>query len=207
MQVYRVIWSAFSGVLGMAGIAMASTWSLTTTLVICGFVASWAAAAAMIASPVHAPLLVLWRRIVKYVAVGVTVVLPLVGVGALLGPGLTALLLAFVVGGSPAVIRWAWRWLKQRDQPVDPSPEPDGHSSELSRTWQTSYSALHTASLSQQLQIVESRQHQLDEFERRNPEGFAAWLASEPRATGDPIPFVLGDHDRDLSPINWDGLA
>jgi hypothetical protein len=60
--------------------------------------------------------------------------------------------------------------------------------------------------LSQQLQIVESRQHQLDEFERLNPEGFAAWLASEPRATGDLIPFVLGNHDRDLSPINWDGL-
>ena len=40
------------------------------------------------------------------------------------------------------------------------------------------------------VRIVEQRRRYLDELQRRSPDGFSAWLASGPRATGDPMRFL-----------------
>lgn len=74
----------------------------------------------------------------------------------------------------------------------------------LCLAWRTSFSVLQrTNSPSQQLRIVEERQAYLDELERRDARAMAAWLASGPRAAGDPSRFVRGEapsHAR----IDWD---
>lgn len=41
------------------------------------------------------------------------------------------------------------------------------------------------------LRVVQQRQLYLDELERRNPAGLAAWLASGARAAGDPTRFIV----------------
>ena len=46
----------------------------------------------------------------------------------------------------------------------------------------------------------------LDELERRNASGFAAWLASGPQAAGDPLPYLTADHI-DVQAVDWDELT
>jgi hypothetical protein len=77
----------------------------------------------------------------------------------------------------------------------------------LSLAWRASFPELQRAtSPAQRLRIVTERQEYLDELERRNPRGLAAWLASGARAAGDPKPYVQGDSGAGRSPIDWDGL-
>jgi hypothetical protein len=77
----------------------------------------------------------------------------------------------------------------------------------LCLAWRASFSALQRAgSPTQRLRIVEQRRAYLDEIERRSAHGMAAWLASGPRAAGDPSRFVLGDSAAGRAPIDWDGL-
>jgi hypothetical protein len=64
---------------------------------------------------------------------------------------------------------------------------------ELCRQWQDSYQALREApTLALRLQIIEAREHCLDELERRDPDGLQAWLASAASAAGDPSRFLTG---------------
>jgi hypothetical protein len=101
-------------------------------------------------------------------------------------------------------------WLGE--PPVAPSSLSDNEPKSLSDNdlclaWRTSYSALQRAtSPSQRLRIVEDRRAYLDELERRNAHGMAAWLASGARAAGDPSRFVLGDSTAGRTSIDWDGL-
>lgn len=61
----------------------------------------------------------------------------------------------------------------------------------LCLAWRSSFVALQAvSSMSRELQIIHRRQEILDEIERRNPRGFSAWLASKPRAAGDPSRFL-----------------
>jgi hypothetical protein len=46
--------------------------------------------------------------------------------------------------------------------------------------------------------IVRRRQETLDELERRDPEGFARWLAAGPPAGSDPARFVRGEAGGDV---------
>lgn len=78
---------------------------------------------------------------------------------------------------------------------------------ELCLAWRASFSALQKASSrSEQLSVVEARREYIDEFERRNRPGLAAWLASGARAAGDPSRFVVGGSGAGHSAIDWDGL-
>jgi hypothetical protein len=64
----------------------------------------------------------------------------------------------------------------------------------LCLAWRSSYVALQrTSSMARELMIVQRRQDLLDELERRSAKGFSAWLASSPRAAGDPSRY-LADH-------------
>lgn len=66
--------------------------------------------------------------------------------------------------------------------------------SALGREWLRSTTAL-AAKLqpAARAAIVRRRQETLDELERRDPEGFARWLAGGPAAGSDPALFVRGD--------------
>jgi hypothetical protein len=92
-------------------------------------------------------------------------------------------------------------------QPM-PRVEPASLSDDaLCLAWRASFSALQRAdSPSQRLSIVDERRAYLDEIERRNARGMAAWLASGARAAGDPSRFVLEDGPASRHPIDWDDL-
>jgi hypothetical protein len=98
--------------------------------------------------------------------------------------------------------------LPEPSPPSEPPVAPDALSDEaLCRAWRTSFSALQRASSPmQRLRIVDERRAYLDEIERRSAHGMAAWLASGPRAAGDPSRFVLGDSATGRAPIDWDDL-
>ncbi|HET6741632.1 MAG TPA: hypothetical protein VFH76_21960 [Kribbella sp.] len=91
-------------------------------------------------------------------------------------------------------------------------PEPSAAASSLSDdalclAWRASFSALQRAqSAAQRLTIIEERRAYLDETERRNAHGLAAWLASGPRAAGNPSRFVLGDGAAGRARIDWNEL-
>ena len=66
----------------------------------------------------------------------------------------------------------------------------------LCLAWRRSFRLLEAAaSAAERLAVVEQRQQYLDEFQRRCPDGLAAWLASGARASSNPLPF-LGDARR-----------
>ena len=64
----------------------------------------------------------------------------------------------------------------------------------LCLAWRSSYVALQRAcSMGRELMVVQRRQELLDELERRSARGFSAWLASSPRAAGDPSRYLADD--------------
>lgn len=75
---------------------------------------------------------------------------------------------------------------------AEPLPDPvDLDDTELCLAWRQSFVRLEDcASGPAHLDVVRRREAYLDELQRRNPEGFAAWLASGARAAGNPLPFL-----------------
>jgi hypothetical protein len=106
---------------------------------------------------------------------------------------------------GPATAPNSWA---EPDQAPKAHIAPDALSDEaLCVAWRASFSALQRASSpTQRLRVVDERRAYLDEIERRTAHGMAAWLASGPRAAGDPSRFVLGDSAAGRAPIDWDDL-
>ena len=78
---------------------------------------------------------------------------------------------------------------------------------QLCHGWRASYVALQQRlSPVQTIAIVEERRKYLDELERRNANGFAAWLASGARAAGNPLPYLVERRVHHPT-INWDELT
>jgi len=73
---------------------------------------------------------------------------------------------------------------------------------QLCQLWRASYVALLHSSSDRMSTTVLERENYLDEFERRNRSGFAAWLASGPLASASPLPYLVG-----VPTINWDDLT
>lgn len=68
---------------------------------------------------------------------------------------------------------------------------------ELCLAWRRSFTQLQrTAGADRRQAMVDVRRAYLDELERRHPDSFATWLASNPRAAGDPARFFVhrADH-------------
>lgn len=66
------------------------------------------------------------------------------------------------------------------------------------RAWRASFVALQQQMhFETRLRLVSRRQEYLDALERRNPSGFAAWMASGARAAGDPSKYILGAGSRE----------
>jgi hypothetical protein len=143
-----------------------------------------------------------------------------IGFASLLGAGVF-LLAVLVLASSPYAVRTSRRWLGvvQRSRcmerlahacayahphyvarpPMDLSTLTD---EQLCYRWRVSYLALLHSSAGQMKETVVERQNYLDEFERRNPSGFDAWLASGPLASASPMPYLV-----DVPAINWDDLT
>jgi hypothetical protein len=136
-------------------------------------------------------------------------------VGLLVGLGLAGLAWILTLAATGRAGRW-WvrRWLVAEpllhdvggsaSAAVEPAPDPTlpgpGPSpvslqglddTALCLAWRRSYLQLQQAtSASGRLRHVQHRQRLLDELERRDPAGLAAWLASGCRAAGNPLPFL-----------------
>jgi hypothetical protein len=157
-----------------------------------------------------------------------TVAGALVGFASLLGAGAFPLALSLLVSSPYAVKAWN-RWRRSRLTPsstrlaamdaalAHTSPalrsaqelsEPAGLTDEqLCQAWCASYRALRDGSSGiQMMDAVAVRQCFLDEFERRNSRGLAAWLASGARAAGNPLPY-LTESPVNSPAIDWDELT
>jgi hypothetical protein len=143
-----------------------------------------------------------------------------IGFASLTGPA-AFLLAVLVLASSPYAVRTYRRWLdvvqRSRSWETLTHADANAHPHYVSRTqmnlnrltdqqlcqlWRASYLALLHPSAGQMAQIALDRQHYLDEFERRNRSGFAAWPASGPLASASPMPYLVG-----APTINWDDLT
>jgi hypothetical protein len=232
MKAYRICWLTLYIALGAVGVVVALSWSISVTVVFftcaaaCGAVLGTAALGPEDAPPES----IVWRQVVVGATIGGLVTVAAIGMGVLLGAGSAVMLLLLGFGSSPTVVRFCRRRvgqsasesasappserLDQRAEPAAAAPADDAQSqpqsltdAQLCTAWRVSFSALEKARTEQQrLRIVEERQDCLDELERRNPHGLAAWLASGARAAGDPTRFVLGDRSAASASIDWDGM-
>jgi hypothetical protein len=155
-------------------------------------------------------------------AAGATAAVIVLGTGLVVLAGGAA---AAVVIGLAAVIggvRWALTtWLPRRARarishaapgagPVPaPAPAPAWQppvsllaTSDLGGEWlRTTWALARQLRPGERQDIIRRRQETLDELERRDPDGFARWLAAGPAAGSDPAAFVRGDRttDRDAA--------
>ncbi|WP_299955996.1 hypothetical protein [uncultured Modestobacter sp.] len=139
-----------------------------------------------------------WRT----AAVTVAVLLALSGSVVVAGGAVTLLLVVGVLGGLLA--RWALRSLRRSRgaavAPVLPLHAVDGSwarglsVSALGQEWVRSSAALPgTWDPAARQELVRRRQEALDELERRDPVGFARWLADGATVDSDPAEYVSGD--------------
>lgn len=151
-----------------------------------------------------------------------------VGFAVLLGVG-AVLLLIVVLASSPSAVSIYGRWLlslptlspAQLDKMVgslgyanpdyvtfQPSSGAQAFTdAELCQSWRDSHTVFsHQASPAQMAATAAERQTCLDELERRNPNGFAAWLALGAWASGNPLPYLTPGW-ADQPAINWDELT
>lgn len=220
MRIYRASWLAFCIVLGVIGLLAAFTWSPTPIILvfICAAFSGWGIAMIVLSPedtiriPPHRRGTVAWSAVLTGAGT-----VAFIGLGTLLGASAAVLLLLITAGGSPYATNWCVRRLHEHGHPPEPparpaAPAPGAAASSLSDdalclAWRASFSALQRAqSAAQRLAIIEERRAYLDEIERRNAHGLAAWLASGPRAAGNPSRFVLGDAAAGRAPIDWNEL-
>jgi hypothetical protein len=168
------------------------------------------------------------RSVATSALVGGGIAVALVGFTALLGQRVG--LLAFVVlATSPRAVAAYGRWLRSVPTPsaaqldaiarafantgvgyVGVQPEPDPREltdEELSQRWRASCLYLRgRPSTAQVIRSMEQRQVYLDEFERRYPGAFAAWLTSGAGTLDCLTPYAVRSRD-DHARIDWDELT
>jgi hypothetical protein len=139
-----------------------------------------------------------WRA-----GVGTIVALLLIsGCAVLTGGAVTALLTGVAIGA--VLVRWALRSVRADRAVQRATVVPLGGTASapvrtlsveaLGREWLRSSAALArpTGPLVRKA-LVERRQEALDELERRDPAGFARWLAEGPTIDSDPAPYIVCD--------------
>ena len=228
METYRVVWLTACVTLGAMGAAAGLVRSPAAVAFL--FIAFGVVGSLLTFCVVHA----YWERgtrgrlrlLAGGALVAGTSVSAFVGYASLVGPG-ALLLAAAVLAGSPYCVRASGRWLRSVRTPstaqldavarafaypnpefMRPSPELRELTDEqLCKRWRASYrsSRRQQSSAVKLIEAVAERQMYLDELERRNPSGFAAWLASG-LPTSDPLPYLTGDHI-DGPAVDWDELT
>ena len=229
METYRILWLGVCVPLGVIGTTVAlavSPGAVVLLLVVSGAVGS------LLTMLVGA----FWERSTggraRLMAGGAllagTGVSALIGYASLLGGGVL-LLAAVVLAASPYAVRLSVRWLRSVRTPSTAqldavarafayaSPEfaqfraPELHDltdEQLCKRWRASYRASQRqqSSAVKLIAAVAERQLYLDELERRNSSGFAAWLAAGPEAAEYPRTYLNGD-PVDAPSVDWDELT
>jgi len=131
----------------------------------------------------------------------VGLLLVLTGSVVVAGGALTVLLAGCVVG--VLLVRWAMRSARCRRAPIAPVVPLYGADGSwarrlsvpaLGQEWLRTSAALpRTQGTSARQELVRRRQEALDELERRDPAGFARWLAGGATVDSDPAEYVSGD--------------
>lgn len=230
MAWYRILWLSICVPLGVIGTALsvsASPAAAVSLIVVFGIVGSLLTMCLIKA---------FWERgtrgRLRLLAGGALVAGISVGAflayASLLGPG-ALLLAAGVVASSPYVVMTSARWIRRVRTPsvaeldavarafAYASPEfaqfqtppqlRDLTDGQLCRRWRASYRATRRrTSAAQLIAAVAERQMYLDELERRNASGFAAWLAAGPEAAESPLPYLSRTHI-DSPAVDWDELT
>jgi hypothetical protein len=231
MRIYRSGWLVASLALLLVGVGAAAHTSPRACLMVfvvgavaCLFVSLCAVGMNGRARPRR----VRARFVATSVLVGGTIAAALVGFAALLGQ--RVVLLGFVVlVTSPSAVRTYGRWLRSVPTPsaaqldafarvfanagigyvgVQPEPEPgELTDEELCQRWRASCLYLRRRpSAAHVMRALEQRQIYLDEFERRYPGAFAAWLTSGAGTLDYLTPYAMRGRD-DHPRINWDELT
>ena len=221
MRFYRRVWTGTACLLGALG-ALVGLLNAHTPDV--AGVIGVAVAAGCVAALIGRPESSRWgeaRRTVTTGAVTAASGVSLLGLLQMFSPGALAAVVALAAASSPALHQYlatSLRYRRWRLPEIEPhnSPEGDGlerpqpslpsapvrslSTAELCLAWRTSHPALCRArrrgDLPAQARLVALRQAYLDELERRDPAGFAEWLAHDARPTGDPRSYLNNPSDR-----------
>ena len=235
MRVYRVAWLVVAALLAVVGNGMALVLSPVVLVYLVGVaVIGTIVMLIVVREDEGRPAGDRRGRLLTPGLVAGTGIGAFVGFASLLGAGVMPLALA-VFASSPYVVE-AWsRWQRSRltpstGQPVamdeafastSPGFRPTQALIELSlltdelslltdeqlcQAWRASYRALGDGPSGIRMGAVAERQRVLDEFERRNSRGLAAWLASGARAAGNPLPY-LAEGRVNGQAIDWDELT
>jgi hypothetical protein len=157
------------------------------------------------------------------VVVGIAVALvALIGLVMLLGPVALSILAVLAVAGVPFLLRQLSGLDGEVDPRAfhsrvdadsgEPTSPGGGHgaqslaaslnlteslnTAELCRAWSRSYRALRMSTTPDQVTgISQARRIYLEALEERDPAGVARWLATDPRADGDPTPYLSPSAD------------
>lgn len=228
MRVYRVVWLVGCAAVALVGLVVGLVRVPATLLEVVFACAAVVAGSALAASRYRRRRRRgCARRVIGKAFVGGAAGGALVGLAALLGVGVLALGL-LLVAASPYVIRAYVRALTAVPVSmaalggwVSPPVDVGGQygclpavpnvrlltDERLRSAWRTSFLALQRwPPTNQVMATVEERRHYLDEFERRNPAGFKAWLASQAWASNIPARYLRDDHTTQPE-INWDELT
>jgi len=232
MKIYGRLWVAVCAPLAMVGLCVGLVFVPVPVTVLAFFFGALAAIVTWVwlsqsedaTGPRRAhPRVIAQNALIAGAAIGAVV-----GFAVLLGTGVL-LLLILALASSPYVVRNFGRWLLSVPTPsttqldtmaralayanpeyltFQPSSAVDTLTDEeLCQSWRASYQELqHQSSAAQKAATVAERQSYLDELQRRNPAGFAAWLASGARAPGNPLPYLTRGW-ADQPAINWDELT
>jgi hypothetical protein len=202
MATYRVLWLTICVPLGVMGAAVAvlnSPAAVVFLFIVSGAVGSLLSIF-LVGDYWDASGMGRFRILVGGALVAGTGAAACIGYASLLGPG-TLLLTAGVLGGSPYAVNVCGRWLRSVPTPTSAQldavvrgfayaspdhgrfgrPEPrDLTDEQLCSRWRTIYRTPQRQQVSAVTLIaaVAERQMYLDELERRNASGFAAWLAA-----------------------------
>ncbi|MGZ0147783.1 hypothetical protein ACXJJ3_12005 [Kribbella sp. WER1] len=221
--VCRIGWVGFCGVAGLAGVVGAADWPLSVLILLFAVAGATGGMIALVVlnpdETTRRPREV-WTIVAKCTVLSGAGTIVLAGLGSLAGAWTAVLIALLAVVGAPAVVPHWIGWFGQ--QPVVRTPRPvrrparkvqasedlaDLSDEALCLAWRASFPGLQRAgSAAEQLRVVEERRAYLDELDRRHPDRVAAWLASNPRAAGDPAKFVRNANDHGGPTIDWNGL-
>jgi hypothetical protein len=227
MTAYRILWRGIFAPLGVIGTVVAlaaSPAAVACSIVVFGLVGSLLVVCADRAYWAHDTRGRL-RLLVGGALLAGTSVGAFIGYASLLGPGVL-LLTAVAVASSPYIVttsRECLRSVRARSTtrqdvggPALPFVNPPTFSAtqlrdltdgQLCKRWRASHRATQWHSSAVKLiAAAAERQMYLDELERRNSSGFAAWLAAGPQRADDPLPYLTGHHT-DAQAIDWDELT
>ena len=229
MKAYRILWLAACVPLAMVGMGVAFV--LSPAAFACLFIAFAAVGIILTLCVVNdyekRPPPERRRLVVNSALLGGATAGAFAGLVVLLDGGVFLLALLVLVS-SPYAVGTYTHWLNSAPKPsaaqLDALARPFAYASpeyvpfqprselgeltdeQLCHGWRASYVALQQRSSTVQvIAIVEERRKYLDELERRNANGFAAWLASGARAAGNPLPYLVGSRVHHPT-INWDEL-